>query len=126
MWAFSGFGVGIVSLVVPLYIAEMSDLTHRGALVSLNQLAITLGILVAYIINYVFAYYGEWKFMFGSGLIPTIILFLGLFFLPETPSYLASKGKHEKAKKILCKIRAIRSDEEVIVKKETTKEKNMT
>ncbi len=118
-----GFAVGIVSLVVPLYIAEMSDPTHRGVLVSLNQLAITLGILAAYIINYVFASSGEWKSMFGSGLIPAIILFFGLFFLPESPSYLAEIGKHEKAKKILSKIRTIRSDEEVVLKQETTKEK---
>jgi MFS transporter, SP family, galactose:H+ symporter len=119
----SGFAVGIVSLVVPLYIAEMADPTHRGVLVSLNQLAITLGILAAYIINYVFASSGEWKSMFGSGLVPAFILFLGLFFLPESPSYLAEIGKHKKAEEILSKIRSIRSDEEVVMKKETTKEK---
>jgi len=118
-----GFAVGIVSLVAPLYISEMSNPAHRGFLVSLNQFAITLGILVAYIINYIFAPLGEWKSMFGSGLIPIIILFLGLFFLPETPSYLASKGKIKKAKKILSKIRIIKADEEVLLKKETTKEK---
>jgi sugar porter (SP) family MFS transporter len=118
-----GFAVGIVSLVVPLYIAEMSDPTHRGVLVSLNQLAITLGILVAYIINYVFASKGEWKSMFGTGLVPAIALFLGLFFLPETPSFLASRGNKEKARKILGKIRTIRFDEEVVLKEQTSKEK---
>lgn len=118
-----GFAVGLVSLVVPLYIAEMSDPTHRGVLVSLNQLAITFGILVAYIINFIFADSGEWKSMFGTGLIPVMVLFFGLFFLPETPSYLASRGKLTKAKKILSKIRVIRSDEEVVLKQETSKEK---
>lgn len=118
-----GLAVGIVSLVVPLYIAEMSDPSDRGILVSLNQLAITLGILVAYIINYVFSSSGEWKSMFGVGMIPVIILFLGIFLLPESPSYLALIGKHEKAKKILAKIRSIRSDEEVVLRTETLKEK---
>lgn len=118
-----GFAVGIVSLVVPLYIAEMSDPSHRGIFVSLNQLAITLGILGAYVINYIFSGLGEWKSMFGSGLVPAIVMFLGLFFLPETPSYLASIGKFEKAKKILSKIRVVKSDEEVIIKEGVTKEK---
>lgn len=118
-----GLAVGIVSLVVPLYIAEISDPSDRGILVSLNQLAITLGILAAYIVSYVFASSGEWKSIFAVGLIPAIVLFFGLFFLPESPSYLSLIGEYEKAKKILSKIRLIRTDEEVVLKKETTKEK---
>lgn len=118
-----GLATGIVSLVVPLYIAEMSDPMHRGVLVSLNQLAITLGVLLAYILNYVFATSGDWKSMFASGMVPAIVMFLGLFFLPESPSYLAAIGKHEKAKKILAKIRTITADEEVVLKSQTTKEK---
>ena len=118
-----GLSVGVVSVVVPLYIAEMSDPTHRGTLVSLNQLGVACGILLAYIINFSFADSGEWRSMFGFGIIPAVVLFIGMFFIPETPSHLANIGKKVKAKKILKKIRVITSDEEVVLKakKSTTK-----
>ena len=118
-----GFAVGIVSIVAPLYIAEMSSPEHRGFLVSINQLSITLGILIAYIVSYIFADKSDWRSMFGSGLIPALGLFIGLFFLSETPSFLASRGNHVKAEKILKKIRKIRPDEEVLMKTQTSKEK---
>ncbi|NGX62955.1 MAG: putative metabolite transport protein CsbC [Candidatus Anoxychlamydiales bacterium] len=108
-----GLAIGIVSLSVPLYIAEMSDPRHRGALVSLNQLAITIGILLAYVVDYFYAPTGDWRSMFGIALIPTILLFIGLFFIPETPSFLASQGKKEKALKILKKIEIDTSKSEV-------------
>lgn len=100
----SGFAIGIASLAVPLYIAEMSDPDHRGALVSLNQLAITIGILLSYGIDYAFSSDAQWRLMFGFSLIPALIMFVGLFFIPETPSFLVANGKIEKATKILKKI----------------------
>jgi sugar porter (SP) family MFS transporter len=99
-----GFAIGIVSVAVPLYIAEMSDPKHRGALVSLNQFGVTIGILLAYIINYAFAIDSDWRAMFGFAIIPSIILFILLFFIPETPTFLATHGKKKKALKILKKI----------------------
>ncbi|NGX56218.1 MAG: Arabinose-proton symporter [Candidatus Anoxychlamydiales bacterium] len=99
-----GFAVGIVSLATPLYISEMSDPQHRGALVSLNQFAVTIGILLAYIINYSFAIDGNWRAMFAFALIPAFALFILLFFVPETPTFLATHGKKKKALKILSKI----------------------
>ncbi len=116
-----GLAIGIVSLCVPLYIAEMSDPKHRGALVSLNQLAITIGILLAYVVDYFYAPTGQWRSMFGIALIPTILLFIGLFFIPETPSYLASKGKKQKALKILKKIEINTSKSEVVKEKASGK-----
>jgi MFS transporter, SP family, galactose:H+ symporter len=100
----SGFAIGIASLAVPLYIAEMSDPDHRGALVSLNQLAITIGILLSYGIDYAFSSDDQWRLMFGFALIPAILMFVGLFFIPETPSFLVANGKIEKATKVLKKI----------------------
>jgi sugar porter (SP) family MFS transporter len=111
-----GLAIGIASLVVPLYIAEMSDPKHRGTLVSLNQLAITIGILLAYVVDYFYSPLGEWRSMFAIALIPTALLFIGMFLLPDTPSFLASKGKKEKALKILKKIEVDTSGSEVVEK----------
>ncbi len=109
-----GLAIGVVSMAAPLYIAEMADPKHRGALVSLNQLAVTLGILLAYGINYVFSDVQEWRSMFGFGLVPAALLFLGLFFIPETPSFLVMVGKKQKAIKLLKKILVDTAHSEVI------------
>jgi MFS transporter, SP family, galactose:H+ symporter len=95
-----GLGLGVSSVCVPLYIAEISPSKVRGAFVSLNQLAITIGILLGYISNYIFAPYESWRSMIGLQFIFLVLFFLLLFFLPETPSFLASLGKIEKAKKL--------------------------
>ncbi len=100
----SGLAIGIVSMAVPLYIAEMSPPENRGALVSLNQLCITIGILLCYIVNYAFSTTGSWRAMFGFAFIPAILQFIGLFFIPETPSWLISHNKKEKAEKILHRV----------------------
>lgn len=100
----TGLAIGIVSMAVPLYIAEMSPPENRGALVSLNQLCITIGILLCYIVNYAYSSSGAWRDMFGFAFIPVIIQFVGLFFIPETPSWLISHNKKEKAEKILHRI----------------------
>jgi len=110
----SGLGVGIVSMAVPLYIAEMSPPENRGALVSLNQLCITIGILIAYVVAYAFADKGEWREMFGFAFIPIIIQFIGLFLIPETPSWLISHNKRESAEKILHKIRLASSHQHLV------------
>jgi MFS transporter, SP family, galactose:H+ symporter len=102
-----GIVIGIASFSVPLYIAEISPARHRGALVCLNQLMITIGILVSYISDYWFANDADpfsWRMMFHIGFIPGFILFAGMFFLPETPRWLISKGKEEKGKNILEKV----------------------
>lgn len=87
----SGLAVGIVSMAAPLYIAEMAPAEHRGALVSLNQLCITLGILIAYLVTYKFGETSDWRAMFSFGFIPIAVQFIGLFFIPETPSWLAKE-----------------------------------
>jgi len=94
---FVGACVGVASLVTPLYIAEVAPARIRGALVSYNQLAITVGIGVAYFVDYVFTASGNWRWMFMSAVFPAIGLLVGMIFLPESPRWLARKGYRERA-----------------------------
>lgn len=96
-----GFAVGSAALTVPLYIAELAPAKTRGALVSLNQLMITIGILVAYVSNYALAGAEAWRWMFGLAVVPAAVLFLGMLFLPETPRWLVSRGRVEDARRVL-------------------------
>lgn len=100
-----GIAVGMVSFVVPLYLSELAPQKIRGMLVSLFQLAITAGILFSYLINRIFANFEyNWRWMLGSGLIPAIILFIGICFLGDTPRWLITKNKDKEAKDIFNKI----------------------
>lgn len=101
-----GIAIGIGSYTAPLYIAEVAPQEWRGGLVSLNQLAITLGILCSYLINYVFTdTEASWRIMFAIGLIPAILLGIGMLFLPESPRWLAKQKKFDLAKKTLVYLR---------------------
>jgi sugar porter (SP) family MFS transporter len=100
-----GFAIGVTSYSVPLYISELSPTPVRGALVSISQLAITIGIFIAYIVNLGFANFeGGWRWMFLVGLVPSLILIIGMFFLPETPRWLMSYKGAGQAKKVLSKV----------------------
>ncbi|HSX11806.1 MAG TPA: sugar porter family MFS transporter [Chlamydiales bacterium] len=100
-----GIAIGVASYVGPLYISEMAPQKHRGALVALNQLAITAGILLSYIVDYYFSFTSNWRWMLGFGVIPGILLFLGMLYLPESPRWLLSHGEEEQARKNLLPIR---------------------
>ncbi len=112
----TGLACGITSMAVPLYIAEMSPAKNRGALVSLNQLMVTFGILLAYIIQYLFAEDSEWREMFSFAMIPLSLQFLGLFFISETPSWLLQNKGMDAASKVFAKFGI--SPEELEVRKE--------
>jgi SP family galactose:H+ symporter-like MFS transporter len=102
-----GIAIGIASFSVPLYISEISPTRNRGALVSLNQLRITIGILISYISDYLIAddmNLESWRWMFLVGFIPALILFIGMFFLPRTPRWLISKGYDEEGLDVLRKV----------------------
>jgi len=104
---FIGLAIGISSFSVPLYIAEISPTKMRGRLVSLFQLLITIGILVSYLSDLAFANnenVASWRPMFYMGVIPGLILLIGMIFLPETPRWLMSKGREEDSRKILKRI----------------------
>ncbi|RDI41837.1 sugar porter family MFS transporter [Aquicella lusitana] len=101
-----GIAIGIGSYTAPLYIAEVAPLELRGGLVSLNQLAITIGIMCSYFINYAFTNTeGSWRLMFAIGLIPAILLCIGMFFLPESPRWLVKQKRLREAKATLSYLR---------------------
>jgi len=100
-----GLAIGIVSFSVPLYIAEIAPSEIRGRLVTFFQLAITIGILVSYLVGYAFAdSENGWRLMFWAGFVPAAILFIGMFFVPESPRWLVSKGRTEEARAVLTRL----------------------
>jgi len=100
-----GLGVGAAAMVSPMYIAEMAPASRRGRLVSLYQLAIVSGILLAYFCNYLLADTGihNWRWMFASQTIPAFLFLALLFIVPETPRWLAGKGRENEAWQVLKK-----------------------
>jgi sugar porter (SP) family MFS transporter len=102
----AGIGVGMASMLSPMYIAEISPAHLRGRMVALNQLTIVLGILITNLVNYTLRNNGEdaWRWMFGLGLIPSALFFLGALWLPESPRWLVKAGKDDKANEVLNKI----------------------
>jgi sugar porter (SP) family MFS transporter len=100
-----GLAVGSASMVVPLYIGEFAPPKVRGALVSLNQLAITAGILVSYLVDYGLSGSGDWRLMFGLAAIPAGALFVGMLFQYESPHWLVEKGREDEARAVLRQLR---------------------
>ncbi|MBD0778428.1 D-xylose transporter XylE [Maribacter sp. ANRC-HE7] len=107
-----GIGVGLASMLSPLYIAEIAPAKSRGKLVSMNQFAIIFGMLVVYFVNYYISLQGDdtwlntvgWRWMFASEVIPASLFLIMLFFVPDTPRSLVLKSKPEKALAVLTKV----------------------
>ncbi|MGA8575922.1 MAG: sugar porter family MFS transporter [Candidatus Cybelea sp.] len=99
-----GIGIGFSSVVAPLYISEVAPASSRGALVSLYQFAITVGILAAYLIDYALAGGGAWRWMLGLAIIPSFVLIGGMLVMPESPRYLFKIAVGEKARAELQRI----------------------
>jgi sugar porter (SP) family MFS transporter len=100
-----GLAVGAASMIVPLYIGEVVPPRVRGGLVSLNQLAITAGILVSYLIDYGLSSTGNWRLMFGLAVIPAVALAIGIFFQRESPHWLIRQGREDEARAVLRQLR---------------------
>ncbi|OUJ72174.1 sugar porter family MFS transporter [Hymenobacter crusticola] len=102
----AGIGVGMASMLSPLYIAEVSPADVRGRNVAINQLTIVLGILVTNLVNYALADNGPeaWRWMFGLGAVPAGLFLLGVLWLPESPRWLATVGQLERARAVLGKL----------------------
>jgi SP family galactose:H+ symporter-like MFS transporter len=100
-----GLGIGLSSSTVPVYISEVAPADARGWQVSLFQLAITVGILLAYVVDYAFARIESWRWMFGFALIPAAIFGAGMLFLPESPRWLLRSGQRESARATLARVR---------------------
>lgn len=105
----AGIGVGMASMVCPMYIAEISPAKVRGRNVAINQLTIVIGILVTNLVNYLLADSGldAWRWMFGLGTIPALVFLIGVIWLPESPRWLLKDGQDEKAKEVLNKIGSV-------------------
>lgn len=107
-----GIGVGLASMLSPLYIAEIAPANIRGKLVSMNQFAIIFGMLIVYFVNYYIAKQGDttwlntigWRWMFGSEVIPATLFLILLFFVPDTPRSLMLQSQPEKALDVLVKV----------------------
>jgi sugar porter (SP) family MFS transporter len=102
----AGVGVGMASMLSPLYIAEISPAAVRGRNVAINQLTIVLGILITNLVNYFLAAHGAeaWRWMFALGVVPSGLFLLGVLWLPESPRWLMLSGRQEQALKVLSRI----------------------
>ncbi len=117
-----GIGVGLASMLSPLYIAEIAPAKIRGKLVSLNQFAIIFGMLIVYFVNYYIARQGDdtwlnaigWRWMFASETIPAGIFLILLFFVPDTPRSLVLKSKPEIALEVLTKVNGIEEAKKIL------------
>lgn len=102
----AGIGVGMASLLSPMYIAEVSPAQVRGRNVAINQLTVVIGILVTNLVNYFLAdgVSESWRWMFGLGAVPSTLFFLGVLWLPESPRWLVKAGKQAQAAQVLHKL----------------------
>lgn len=102
----AGIGVGMASMLSPMYIAEISPASVRGRNVAINQLTIVIGILVTNLVNYTLADNGPdaWRWMFGLGAVPSLLFLLGVLWLPESPRWLMQVNQNERARRVLGKI----------------------
>jgi SP family galactose:H+ symporter-like MFS transporter len=100
-----GIAIGIASFIAPMYISELAPARVRGSLVSVNQLAITVGIVVSYLVDYAFSGLGAWRMMLGLAAVPSIILALAMWRLPSSPRWLVARGSMDKARSVLGRIR---------------------
>ncbi|MBE7177334.1 MAG: sugar porter family MFS transporter [Mucilaginibacter polytrichastri] len=102
----AGIGVGMASMLCPMYIAEISPANVRGRNVAINQLTVVIGILVTNLVNYFLAGGGDdaWRWMFGLGAVPSLVFLAGVFFLPESPRWLVKNGRSDEASRVLGRV----------------------
>jgi SP family sugar:H+ symporter-like MFS transporter len=111
-----GLAIGAASVICPAYISEIAPAAIRGRLSSLQQLAIVLGLFIAFLSNYLIAHaaggstgefwlgYEAWKWMFWVGMVPALIFLISLVFVPESPRYLVAAGKFDAARRVLARL----------------------
>jgi SP family galactose:H+ symporter-like MFS transporter len=100
-----GWAIGVASFTAPLYISEVAPVNVRGRLVSFNQVALTAGIVISYLVDYALSGVEGWRMMFGLAAVPAATLGIGMFFMPDSPRWLASQGSVTRARQVLNRIR---------------------
>lgn len=123
-----GIGVGLASMLSPMYIAEIAPANSRGKLVSFNQFAIIFGMLVVYFVNYGISLQGDdswlneigWRWMFASEMIPATLFIVLLFFVPETPRFMVLQGNDDQALKVLQKVNGASKATEILAEIKST------
>jgi len=100
-----GLAVGAASVTVPVYLSEIAPARSRGGLSGLNQLMISIGILVAYLVNLGLSPFHAWRWMFGLAAVPAVLLLVGTLFQPESPRWLIRKGREAQAREVLSRTR---------------------
>jgi SP family galactose:H+ symporter-like MFS transporter len=101
----AGMAIGTASFVAPLYISEIAPVAIRGKLVSINQVALTSGIVLSYLIDYAFAGAQAWRWMFALAVVPAGAFGIGLVFIPDSPRWLIARGHPDQARAVLKRIR---------------------
>ncbi|ESO89863.1 hypothetical protein LOTGIDRAFT_218322 [Lottia gigantea] len=121
-----GIGIGFASMTVPVYVAEAAPADIRGRLVTLNQLFITIGIVISSLVAGIFSdmKHTGWRYMLGLAAIPGVIQFIGFLFMPESPRWLAAHGKIDQAREVLRKINGKQDVEEDIEDMKSAMAKN--
>lgn len=100
-----GLGIGIASVIVPLYLAEMAPARERGAVTSLNQYMIIVGTALSAALGYVLAFAGSWRWMLLVGVFPAVVLLVGMLAMPDTPRSLIRRGQPDQARAVLVGLR---------------------
>lgn len=96
-----GLAVGGSTAIVPVYLSELAPTDARGSLSSLNQLMITIGILSSFLVNYALAPFEAWRWMLGLAVVPSLILMIGVIFMPESPRWLLEKRGEKAARDVM-------------------------
>lgn len=102
----AGTAIGIASFVAPLYISEIAPQSIRGKLVSINQVALTSGIVISYLVDYAFSGTRSWRWMFALAAVPASVFIVGLMLIPDSPRWLSARGSVDRAKDVLEHIRS--------------------
>ena len=120
-----GLAVGLASMIAPMYLSEISPSHCRGSSVFFYQLSVTFGFITAYSVNLIFAQSENWRAMFAIGIIPAMILALGIWLLPESPRWLISKNKDQEAQKIIEQFFSSDPDMSLPIIKSTLSQSNL-
>lgn len=115
-----GLAIGMASVLTPLYLAETAAVESRGAVVAIYQLALTIGIVCSYSVNYLLIEQQAWRVMFASSALPALILSIGILLMPESPRWLCSIGRRDSAASSLKKLRKTKDIEHELLDIETT------